>query len=384
MTFKPVVVVYRDQLLPRSQTFIKTQAEALERYSPYYVGSRLVPGITLPVDRTSLVNTGGKIGFAAEAIFKLWGIAPMLKSRLKRLEPVIVHAHFGTDAVRAMPLARHLGVPLIVTFRGFEVTMSDAALRRARHLSTRQYPKRRASLMRQGRLFLAVSNFLRERLLLQGFPPNRTFVHYNGVDVQLFQPNRRTRREPIVLFVGRLVEKKGCHDLIEAMRTVEAKVPSAELVVVGEGHLSADLRRKAAILLSRSRFLGALSHNQVKEWMNRARVLSVPYKVADNGDTEGLPNVFVEAQAMGLPIVSFAIPPVEEAVSNGETAFLVPEGSVDRLSTRITELLLDDERWCRMSEAGRWRACNHFDLRVQTRKLEAIYDSVRFEVQSPT
>ena len=67
MAEKPVVVVYRDLLLSPSETFVLKQAEALRDFSPYYAGSRLVPGLSLPPERTSVVNRGGLLGKAGEA-----------------------------------------------------------------------------------------------------------------------------------------------------------------------------------------------------------------------------------------------------------------------------------------------------------------------------
>lgn len=375
MSAKPPIIVYRDSLLAYSETFVRDQAEGLERFTPYYAGSRRVEGLDLPGERTVVVNGGGPLGKAAEALYKLRGVAPGFYRRLGRLGPALVHAHFGPDGVSALPLARRLGVPLLTTFHGFDATMTDEYARRSfyRH---RVYLRGRPALQREGRLFLAVSEYIKRRLVDVGFPPEKVVVHYNGVETRMFRPDSRVEREPVVLFVGRLVEKKGCEYLVRAMARVQEAVPEVELVVIGTGPLRVDLEELAGKTLRRYRFLGALAPGEVRAWMSRASVLSVPSVTANTGDAEGFGLVFAEAQAMGLPVASFGGGPIPEVVVHGETGFLAPERNWEALAGYITRLLKDGNlrRW--MGERGLERVKARFDLKERTRALEEIYASV--------
>ncbi|HET7505344.1 MAG TPA: glycosyltransferase, partial [Kofleriaceae bacterium] len=94
---------------------------------------------------------------------------------------------------------------------------------------------------------------------------------------------------------------------------------------------------------------------------------------AASGDAEGFGIVFAEAQAMGVPVVSFASGGIPEAVAHGETGLLSPEKDWRGLARDIAQLLGDDAMSRRMSEAARRRVVERFNLRTQTRKLEAIY-----------
>ncbi len=371
------IVVYRDGLLAYSETFVRDQAEGLERFIPYYVGSRRVEGLDLPEERTMVVNGGGPFGKAAEALYKLRRVAPGFHRRLGRLGPALVHAHFGPDGVSALPLARHLRAPLLTTFHGFDATMTDeyARLSFYRH---RAYLRGRPALQREGRLFLAVSEYIRGRLVDVGFPPEKVMVHYNGVDTELFRPDPGVERGPVVLFVGRLVEKKGCEYLVRAMALVQEVVPEAELVVIGTGPLRAQLEEAAGKMLRRSRFLGALPPGEVRAWMGRASVLSVPSVTARTGDTEGFGLVFAEAQATGLPVASFDGGPIPEVVVHGETGFLAPERDWERLAGYISRLLEDGDLRRRMGERGVERVREKFDLVERTYALEEIYASVLY------
>ena len=206
--------------------------------------------------------------------------------------------------------------------------------------------------------------------------PERTIVHSIGVDVERFKPPWPGSEEKMVLFVGRLVEKKGCASLIEAMAEVQQRSPAAELVVIGGGPLRADYEARAAALRVRCRFLGTQPTAAVREWMARAAVFCVPSVVAASGDAEGFGMVFIEAQAMGLPVVSTRSGGIPEAVKHGETGLLVTERDPRALAAAILALMENDELWQRYSVAGRTRVVDHFNLVRQTERLENVFEQL--------
>ena len=372
---KPAVVVYCDHLLLFSQTFVLAQGEGLQQFTPYYVGSRLVKDLTLPAERTLVVNRGGTLGKVREVPHKFWGIAPTFYRRVQQLDPVLIHAHFGVGGALALPLKRRLKVPMLVTFHGFDATVKDEYARHS-YYGLRVYLKRKQALKHQAQLFITVSEFIKGKLLEQGFPSDKLLVHYIGVDTETFQADPDVPREPLVLFVGRLVEKKGCEYLIRAMSKVQAVMPEANLVVIGDGPLRPILEQLAAKTLRRYRFLGVQPAESVQTWMNRASVFSVPSITAASGDAEGFGIVFAEAQAMGLPVVSFASGGIPEAVAHSKTGFLVAERDSDGLAAYILQLLKDKELWQCFSQKSQERVLTKFNLHSQTRALEDIYKAV--------
>lgn len=372
---KPTIAIYRDRLLPVSETFVLAQAESLRRFVPYYLGSRMVQGLSLPAQRTLVVNRGGVAGKVSEVSHQLWGWEPVFARRTQSLNPALIHAHFGPDGVRILPLARALKVPLLVTFHGYDATIKDKYAQRSFY-SHRVYVRRREVLKREARLFIAVSEFIRNKLLEQGFPPSKVVVHHIGVNAETFQPDSSITGEPVVLFIGRLVEKKGCEYLIRAMSRVQAMKPEVELVVIGDGTLRPNLERLAKQKLRRYRFLGTQPAESVRAWMNRARVFSVPSITAETGDSEGLPMVFCEAQAMELPVVTFATAGNPEAVAHGETGFLAAERDWLGLAEHLLLLLSDENLRQKFGAAGRKRVRAMFDLQKQTDTLEEIYKQV--------
>ena len=371
---RPVVVIYKDKLLPRSQTFVRAQAEALKQYVPFYAGSRTLPkGLYLPEGRRAVVNEGGWLGKVQEMAYLLWGWSPKLMRAMRQARPVLMHCHFGVDGISAMRLARKLRIPFLVTFHGYDATITPELAVGWRH---REYVQQRRALAGQAKMFVAVSNHIKDRLVDQGFPAEKVIVHYIGIDTEFFRANPELSREPVVLFVGRLVEKKGCEYLIRAMARVQSSYPAARLVIIGEGPLRADLEQLAREHCSSTIFLGERPPTEVREWMNRASVFCVPSVTARNGDQEGFGLVFTEAQAMGLPVVSFISGGVPEAVANGLTGFLVPERDEQGLASNITFLLSDSQMWNQVSAEGIRRVRSQFNLRTQTVLLEKIYASI--------
>src|SRR5260370_18826544 len=111
---KPAVLVYAEPLLTRSMTFIRTQAEALASFTPYYVSPHyLRDGLPLPRERVVVMRGGqGRFSRLTEVPFKFLGVAPFFARRLRKLRPALLHAHFGFAALRSMPFPLTLVFPL--------------------------------------------------------------------------------------------------------------------------------------------------------------------------------------------------------------------------------------------------------------------------------
>lgn len=372
---KPTVLIYRSELLPPSETFVAAQAHALRRYSPRFAGLRPVPA-GLPVDPCEsvlLTPTDTLADKLRRRLFLASGVAPQFVRVLERFRPVLMHAHFALDGAAALPLQKQLHVPLVVTLHGYDATTTDEALHQI--AAGRVFLRRRRELRERARFFICVSEHIHQQALERGVPEGKIRVLPIGVDLNLFAPDplRSRSRDPIVLFVGRLVEKKGCEYLIRAMARVESRYPEAKLLIVGDGPLLDPLRSQASTTLRNCTFLGAQPPNVVRDLMHRASLIAAPSIVASNGDTEGLPITLCEAQAIGLPIVAFHGPGVAEAVVENETALLVRSRDEAGLAEAITTLLSDADLAARLAAAGRRRAEALFSLERQTARLEDLY-----------
>jgi len=136
------VIIYRDSLLPGSETFIQQQTFRLKKFIPYYVGYKKVKnGLTLPTDQvivhSSDTNPKNKL---SEVLLKKWGWNPFLLAKMKKVNPSLIHAHFGPDGLIASSFSKKLNIPLVVTFHGFDATTKrEELLKQA--FNTRLYAK---------------------------------------------------------------------------------------------------------------------------------------------------------------------------------------------------------------------------------------------------
>jgi colanic acid/amylovoran biosynthesis glycosyltransferase len=367
----PVALIYRSQLLPPSETFIQSQAAFMKNFRPFFVGRSRVPGLELPAESVWVANQGGPLGRLQDFRFRALGPGAECRTKMQALDPKIIHGHFGSDACEAIPLASFLNVPLVVTFHGSDATRTDSALRRTRHgrRYLRQFPELRA----KAELFVAVSQFIAKRVEQKGIPSDRIRLNYIGVDIEKFAPLHAANRQNQVLFVGRLVEKKGCAVLIQAMAAVQNEFPDVELVIIGDGPERQVLETEAHQSLKKYRFLGVQPSSVVQEWMQKAALLCVPSITGSDGDSEGLPIALYEAQASGLPVVASASAGIPEVVIHGETGFLAPERDWQRLSEHLVLLLKSAGLRETFSRAAREQIEKKFDIRKQTASLEGIY-----------
>jgi colanic acid/amylovoran biosynthesis glycosyltransferase len=372
------LLIYRNDLLPLSETFIRAQAAAMRRHRPHFVGLRVTtPSLLEPGDALLAADHCRLPHALAGRVYDYLGAFPLLHRvpfmrQLRDLQPSLIHAHFATDAVAALPLAAALNIPLVVTLHGYDVTVRASGRNPLRRCATRFGAK---ALGGRAALFLCVSKFIRCRAIAAGYPAEKLLVHHIGIDTQTFQPTAANSSNTM-LFVGRLTEKKGCEYLIRAMAPVQRQLPSAQLIIVGEGPLHASLERLAAGLDVRAHFAGALSHDAVRQHLASARLLALPSVTAGNGDSEGLPMILAEAQALGVPVVGTRHAGIPEGIVDGYAGLLSDERDVPGLARNIVRLLQDDVLHADLSRRGVELVQQAFDLHHQTAQLESVYDAV--------
>jgi colanic acid/amylovoran biosynthesis glycosyltransferase len=358
------VLVFKETLLPPSETFVLAQMKELNEYVPVLAGlERSHPSLPLPDGAVILSDLGPSVSDARSKLYRKTGIAPLFHAKAKRVGAELLHAHFASGGRTALPLARALGVPLVVTLHGSDVTIRD------RHVDVYR------RLCEDAALFICVSKFIRDRALEAGFPFEKLRVHYIGIDREVFAPSNSLARPEGVLFVGRLVEKKGCEYLVRAMQIVQQTHPKCELTIIGDGPLRPSLEALAGELKVRGRFLGTQPTTVVREALKTTKVFCVPSVTAANGDSEGLPTVVAEAQSMGVPVVGTRHGGIPEIVIDDVNGLLAPERDVEALADNLSALLSDEDRWNRFHHAALRRVEEFFDLRAQTAQLENIYTS---------
>jgi glycosyltransferase involved in cell wall biosynthesis len=359
------ILVFKETVLPRSETFILAQMGALKSFSSRMIGLEPVEGgLQLPSQPLLLSQRAGSAAVARARLYRRVGIAPRFHAEARRERPRLIHAHFATGGRTALPLARRLRIPLLVTLHGSDVTVPWARPSLIRHLG------------QAAARFLCVSQFIRDRAVAAGLPEAKLVVHHIGIHRSQFPPPPAETPRRGVLFVGRLVEKKGCVYLVRAMERVQRDRPDAVLTVIGEGPLLPQVQALATELKLSCRFLGAQGSDIVRTEMSRASVLCVPSVTASDGDSEGLPTVLAEAQAVGLPTVGTMHAGIPEIIRHGETGLLVAERDHEGLAVALSSLLSSQSMQQTIRENASRQLAESFDLHKQTEHLEDIYRDV--------
>ncbi len=301
-----------------------------------------------------------------------------LAPALARVRPALVHAHFGPDAVRALPAARRAGVPLVASFYGFDVTRSP------RHVFWRRAYARLAA---HAAHVTAVSDKMARDLIGLGFDPARLSVVRMGLDVAAFPFVARTAvpAAPRLLMVGRMVEKKGYAVALDALAALRRGETDATLRLVGDGPLRASLEARAAALGlgDAVAFDGSASVETVCAHLAEHDVLLVPSVRAANGDEEGLPNTVVEGLARGIPVVGTRHAGIPEAIRDGDTGLLVDEHDADALAAAVLRYVDTPDLVAGVSQRGRVLVEQAYTIAAMVDAVEAIYASVSASAPVP-
>lgn len=306
---------------------------------------------------------------------------------LKRIPFDAVHTHWiipqGLCAVLAQSGKRRR-VPILCTSHGGDLFGLRGHL----------FDILRRWVLHRTAALTVVSRAMAEKLRAAGI---QTACHVipMGTDLStLFTPDARTpRRHATILFVGRLVEKKGVRHLIEAFGSVCPKIPEGELWIVGSGPEEPALKRLAASIApvrtfgptpeavapsdfpahpGAITFFGPVSHEDLPHFYRAATVTVVPSVVARSGDQEGLGLVMVEAMGCGCPVIASDLPAVRDVILHGETGLLAAPAQSSSLADTICKALTDPNLLKNLSDHGReWARC-HFDWHEIGKKYKRL------------
>ncbi len=354
----PAVLVYRDTLLPRSEiAFMRRQYMGFTTLRPLWTGRRVEPWL----DRAAF-PLGPVFAGPAGLAFKLLGHVPGLPA-IRALGAVAVHAQFGRGGALALPLAEKLGLPLVVTFHGGDVS-KDAHYRRFALFRLRM-----ARLAAYASAFVCVSDGVRDALIARGLPGSRAVVLPIGTDTLTATP--RTTQGEGILFVGRFVEMKGATVLLDAIRLLRAQGITAPVTLIGDGPDRPAIAATAAAL-SGVTLLGWQEAASVRAAMQAARLVCIPSVRARSGEAEGLPSVATEAMGMGVPLIASDAAGVSGLVEHDQNGLIFPAGDAPALATALTRLLTDPAAAEAMGQAARLTVQAGFDAAVQSARLERL------------
>ncbi|HUX70065.1 MAG TPA: glycosyltransferase [Cellulomonadaceae bacterium] len=366
---RPVVVVWKSSWLPGSQTFVANQVGAMRRWRPLLLGVRRVPdGLPVAPDRAPF--GAGRLGRGIHRLSAATGYLGVYDGVIRSSGATVVHAHFGTSAVGVLPVARRHGLPLVVTFHGYDVT-SEA---RRTDPAGGRYRARLQEVFTYADTLIAVSDYVADRLVSLGAPAGKIRVQFIGIPTAGPEPAPLSSRRGIV-FVGRIVERKGVADLLDAVAALPPELRSVPVTVVGDGPLRLHLQAASTSAGLDVTWRGFLTPARVAEVLRENAIFCAPSSTAASGDAEAFGMVHLEAALQGLPVVAYAHGGVPQAVADGVTGLLAPEKDVAALSEHLRTLLTNPGLASTLGAHGRERVLSDFDIVARTAELEDIYAS---------
>jgi colanic acid/amylovoran biosynthesis glycosyltransferase len=273
-----------------------------------------------------------------------------LRAVADRFAPDFIHAEFGRMGVLGNRIAS-AARPLVCFMHAYDITAVP---------KNPVWHRRYTRLWQPEVTILTPSEFMRQKVIALGAAPDQVVVQPNGIDVQAWSYSDAASRfdgKVSFLFVGRLIEKKGPRQLVEAFARMRALAPEidAELVLCGDGSLAGALREDVERLGLKGtvQLRGAVASDEVRQAMTRAHIMVQHSVETASGDMEGLPVSLTEAAACGLPIIATRHSGIPEIVVDGINGFLVAEHDIDSMAAKMAELARDPQRWSTFGRAGR-------------------------------
>ncbi len=275
-----------------------------------------------------------------------------------------LHAHFCHTATTVTMFASSLsGLPFSFTAHAKDIYLPELN------------PGNILPLKMRRATFIATCTKANE-IHLRSLEPHSAPIHtiYHGLDTKQFSPLEASNsKPPIILSVGRFVEKKGYKILVEACQLLKANGIKFECHIVGGGEAESIKSTIQTLDLEDTIFIhSAVTQEELRQIYQRATVFALACQIIENGDRDGIPNVMAEAMAMELPIVSTDISGIPELVENRVDGLLVPQKNSAALAEAIAELLNNEALRQRLGKAARKKILNVFDAEVTIAELQKL------------
>jgi colanic acid/amylovoran biosynthesis glycosyltransferase len=278
-----------------------------------------------------------------------------------------LHAHFATAATTVARLAaRFAGLPYTFTAHAKDIF----------HESVRPADLRRK--LADAAVAVTVSDY-NIAYLRESYGPAARHVRriYNGLDLERFPYRSPRERPPRIVGVGRLVEKKGFVDLIEACAILADEGRRFTCRIVGAGEQEVELRARIAGLglEDRVELLGPRPQSELVRLVQGAAVLAAPCVVGADGNRDGLPTVLLEAMALGTPCVSTDVTGIPEVIRDRETGLMVPQRDPAALTGAIGRLLEEPDLRVRLADRARRLVEEEFDVNRNAAQLREVFQT---------
>ncbi|KCZ73404.1 glycosyltransferase [Candidatus Methanoperedens nitroreducens] len=303
-----------------------------------------------------------------EAVLDIYQAA--LLAREVRLRGIChLHAHFASVATSVTRLAaRFAGIPYTFTAHAKDIFHENVN------------PENMQRKLNDASAVITVSDY-NLKYLHAIYGPSAQHVQrvYNGLDIDRFPYKAPDRRKMRIISVGRLVEKKGFNDLIEACAILADRGCAFGCHIIGTGPLEAELSAQIERLGLQSyiELAGLLPRDELIEAVQDAAVFAAPCIIGRDADRDGLPTVLLEAMALGTPCVSTDVTGIPEVLYDGKTGLMVSQHNPAELAAALERLLSDPALRVQLAAKARQLIEAKFDININSAFIRDIFQSTR-------
>lgn len=228
---------------------------------------------------------------------------------------------------------------------------------------------------------ITISEYNRKFMVSQGLDPRKIKLVRCGIDTKKYEfidHQKHTNKQPVIISLGRLVEKKGMDTLILSLKNLAEGRKDFSGEIAGDGLLINELKSLVSQhnLTSKINFKGAIAHDDVFSWMRQADIFVLACKEDRNGDQDGIPVVLMEAMAVGIPVVSTEISGIPELIQDGVSGFLAKPNDPESLTEAIERVLNGSKPIAQITKAARQRIVDEFDQDKNIDRLLDIFNQI--------
>lgn len=358
----------RDQVSGEARDLIDTTFYIFPLEWPKFLYAQLYFLVTRPIKYVStffyvLTRPGMRVSHRRRTFFQFF-YAIHLAAEIEKRGIRHIHAHFALNAATvAMVIGRLLGITYSVTAHANDI-FDDPVLLKEK--------------LENARVVTTISEYNRQYLQQCFDLTNKIHVVHCGLDFRQFRPLSKPTNDkvPVILSIGRLVEKKGFSYLIQACQILAERGYHFKCKIVGDGPQGEILRRMIVDvdLDGIVTLEGAVLQEHLRSYWQKATVFALPCVVGRDQDRDGIPVVLIEAMAFQIPSVSTVISGIPELIEHGHSGFLAPPGDVRALADLIGELLDDPALRARIAHNARATVEQNFSLDHSVSQLLGIYE----------
>lgn len=386
---KPFVAHCRGVYLPRAETFLYAFLSSAQRFTPLVICEQIINREQFPITHLEILPRLSWPFRLYGAIMRLvspghFWIACSSRRVLEKYRPVVIHAHFGPMGVFLMPVARALKVPLVVSFYGFDQEYSALAAEFPQwglFDKQRYWQKAYERLFSEAAAVIAFGERACDIVVSLGCPAEKVHDIHSGI-VPEDRPFRYTplpeAGEPVVIWMlNRLVPKKGVSIALQAFAKISGSFSHVVLRIGGDGPLRDSLQHQAEALgiAHRVTWLGSLSYHEAQREFDAAHIFMTPSVVVPGDAEGGINTTVIDALAQGVPTIATR-ESGSQLIVHEKTGLMVEPGDVDELAQALTVLLTNENKRKTYAREGRALIEKDFNQRIQTEKMEALYDAV--------